>query len=79
MKFYLVEAKTLRNGDYFCQTFRFFDINNAYSNAELLSECEDVNGSIYVNDSETGEVLFVFENGELIYRSWDVAIEKEEK
>lgn len=79
MTFYLTYVKTRIGDDYFRKTFRFLNINNAYLNAELLSECEDVSGSVDTIDSETGEVLFVFENGKLTYRSPCVAIEKEEK
>lgn len=75
MKFYVTYAKCKnQNGDCIHKEFRFFNIDNAYRNAMLLSGCEDVIGDVDTIDTETGEVLFVYHDGHLTYRSFVVQL-----
>lgn len=73
MKFYATYAKYQnQNGDCIHKEFRFYNIDNAYKNAMLLSDCEDIVGDVDTIDTETGEVLFTYLDGRLTYRSFDV-------
>ena len=75
MKFYVTYAKCKNlKGDRLHKEFRFYNIDNAYEHAKLLSECGDIVGNVDTIDTETGEVLFIYHNGRLFYRSSDVKL-----